>query len=492
MEAFYMKRSICSLLSVAMMLSAVTGCSQTVSETEADEISEVESAVETASGDRIIPFLGGYTPDEWTPEYNEYLYGFVDLDGNVIYEPVFDSYTYSDDADAYIVKGDENGVIKYGILTADGEHFTGLIYDGAWKTTGEDDLCFFVSTVDGDEITVTSIDSNLEMLDVNTITLDPDALPFDIETSEICVQYLREGRAVITDNSVFYNMRYVVDTTTGEVIYTEPGFADAKIFGDFIIEQDVSGQGIVVYDMDGNVLIDDIEAYSGQINDDSYMVLEDGDLNIYDTSWHIKTSMFVGENAVAMTSFGNIAVCVNGSTKLYDQNLQYICDVDDVDLNAGQYLRDFHGFGQGDMFFNALYPTDEIINMNTGARMAEEDGFFSSFEGGYIISDNVSNGNDPVKRWRVYDGNFNLLLADNGMADIVTDQITNDVYVVSLDGDTMTVYSLPDGEVLFETTDYSSNYLYAYDGMFYGSDTNTTFLLNSNGEAVFEYEVGNA
>lgn len=42
------------------------------------------------------------------------------------------------------------------------------------------------------------------------------------------------------------------------------------------------------------------------------------------------------------------------------------------------------------------------------------------------------------------------------------------------------------------TTDYSSNYLYAYDGMFYGSDTNTTFLLNSNGEAVFEYEVGNA
>ncbi len=130
--------------------------------------------------------------------------------------------------------------------------------------------------------------------------------------------------------------------------------------------------------------------------------------------------------------------------------------------------------------------------MNTGARMAEEDGFFSSFEGGYIISDNVSNGNDPVKRWRVYDGNFNLLLDDNGMAEIVVDKITNDVYVVSLDGDTMTVYSLPDGEVLFETTDYSSNYLYAYDGMFYGSDTNTTFLLNSNGEAVFEYEVGNA
>ena len=40
-------------------------------------------------------------------------YGFItDADGNVIYEPVFDSYTYSDDADAYIVKGDENGVIK--------------------------------------------------------------------------------------------------------------------------------------------------------------------------------------------------------------------------------------------------------------------------------------------------------------------------------------------------------------------------------------------
>lgn len=287
-------------------------------------------------------------------------------------------------------------------------------------------------------------------------------------------------------------MRYIVDTTTGEVIYTEPGFADAKIFGDVIVEQDVSGQGIVVYDMDGNVLIDDIEAYSGQINDDSYMVLEDGDLNIYDTSWHIKTSMFVGENAVAMTSFGNIAVCVNGSSKLYDQNLQYICDVDNLDLNEGLYLRDFHGFGQGDMFFHALYSTDEIINMNTGARMAEEDGFFSSFEGGYIISDNVSNGNDPVKRWRVYDGNFNLLLDDNGMAEIVVDKITNDVYVVSLDGDTMTVYSLPDGEVLFETTDYSSNYLYAYDGMFYGSDTNTTFLLNSDGEAVFEYEVGNA
>ena len=84
---------------------------------------------ETADRERIFPNVVGYAEDIFVPENNQYTYAFIDINGNVVCDAVFDKVIYVDSADSYIVRGTQDGVSKYGIITADGSKFTGLIYD---------------------------------------------------------------------------------------------------------------------------------------------------------------------------------------------------------------------------------------------------------------------------------------------------------------------------------------------------------------------------
>ena len=42
---------------------------------------------------------------------------------------------------------------------------------------------------------------------------------------------------------------------------------------------------IKVYDLDGNAVFDEKDAYSGKVNDERYMIAFDGKLIIYDKEW---------------------------------------------------------------------------------------------------------------------------------------------------------------------------------------------------------------
>ena len=259
------------------------------------------------------------------------------------------------------------------------------------------------------------------------------------------------------------------------------------IFGNVITVQDMHGQGITVYGMDGSVLVDDANAYSGRLSNDLYMVAQDGEVKIFDGEWNKTNSLKIGSGDVVMTSFGRIAVAGAFDTKVYDKDLKLINTLDYA-VSGGTYFRDWYDFGEGDMFYDSISGTNEVINLNTGASLAKEDGFYYELKNGYILADNESNGNDPVKKFKVYDKDFNEIMTGEGSADIVADALTNDLYLIIYNDGVFTVYSLPSliRNFSLKTTCYSLNPI---GGKFYGNDREHFVYVDGKGNEILSYKV---
>ena len=140
------------------------------------------------------------------------------------------------------------------------------------------------------------------------------------------------------------------------------------------------------------------------------------------------------------------------------------------------------------MYYDSISGTKEIINLNTGAKLAKEDGFYYSFKYSYIVADNVSNGNDPIKKWYVYDYEFDLIASGEGTADIIRDEDNGDNYLVVNKDDVMTVYSLPSNMKMFAVKFNCSN-LTAVNGRFFGWNKEHFLLCSSTGEALSAYNI---
>lgn len=441
---------------------------------------------------RIIPFVATFAEDQWMPEGNKYTFGLIDMDGNEVCAPVFDSVVRCDELNAYIVRATQDDVSKYGLLSYDGAKFTGLIYDGLCDldVAGKDGTCFYGSVYDNGNLLVKSIDKDFNVITENSIVIDEAALGHDASKAQLTVSFISDERAYLMNRDEFYPEYFLIDTTNGKVLYKGSALdiTEGRMFGDRIVEQDASGKGIKVYDTDGNVVFDNGEAYSWKVCEDEYMIASDGTLNLYDREWNVISSMKIGTKAIVMSSFERIAVCEMTDTKLYDKDLNLIAEYDDVYLGDGTYFRDWYGFGEGDMFFDSISYTHQIYNLNTGARLDKDDDFFYSFEYGYITSDNLSNGNDPVKKWCVYDKDFNLIMEGTGRNYLKQDELTGEVYNFVINEDKLTVYSLAEGEELF-SLDYTGYNIYVIGGRFSGSGSGHFFLTDRSGDFLFDREI---
>ncbi len=513
------------VLSTLILLSSVAGCTATnettaretrnddtdvtiVQSDEPDEtgvtdpsataiipmISDSELKIDYVPEDhgRVIPFLAVYEEDEWMPEGNRYTYGLIDLDGNQICDAVFDSVISCDEWNCYIVRSTQGDVTKYGLLSYDGSKFSGLIYDGLYNIgyTDKNGACFYGSVYSDGYIWVKFIDQNFNEILAYDIKIDEAELGLDAASAQLTVSYIGDGRAYISNRNEFYPNDYLIDTSNGKVLYQSSALemTEGKLFGNVIIEQEADGQGVKVYDMDGKIIVDNSLAYSWKVCSDRYMIAADGVLNLYDRDWNVAASMEILPNAIVMSSFEKIAVGGGFNTKLYDKDLNLIAEHDDIYLGDGTYFRDWHGFGDGDMFFDSISYADTVYNLNTGARIVKEDGFFYSFEYGYIVADNVSNGNDPVKKWRVYDGNFNLVMEGTGDAYTTQDEVTGEVFIYSFEDGKTTIYSLTNGEELFSLDNLIYN-INVVDGRFFGANKTYFFMTDRNGSNLFEYQV---
>ena len=460
---------------------------------EADGPTYEAMAIDFANKDygRIIPNITGYTEDGWEKEKDTAVYAFIGLNGEMICAPLFDYVSYDKNSDAYIVRRTFDGVTKYGFLSSNGAVFTGLYFDGAAaaQNTDDDDLCFYGTIYENGKLWVCPIDTKLEILQPTAVTIDESELSLTAKNSQLSVLYMNDETAVMINRKEFYYKTFLVDIKSGNALQTFDvvGSESCKIFGNVIVKQDIHGQGITVYGMNGSVLVEDAKAYSGKVTDELYMVASNGELNIYDADWNKVNSMEISSDDLVMTSFGRIAVVENHDTKVYDKNLKLINTLDYA-LGGGTYLRDWYGFGEGDMFYDSISETNEIINLNNGAKFEKEKGFFYEFSNGYILSDNESNGNDPVKKFRVYDRNFNELISGEGSAYIAADELTNDLYLFVLTDGVYTVYSMPSLEVKFRirTSCYSLNPI---GGKFYGNDKEHFVFVDGQGKDILCYEI---
>lgn len=439
----------------------------------------------------IIPNIVEFNENAWEKGKDTALYAFINLDGETVVKPLFDYVSYDQNSGAYIVRRTENGVSKYGFLSSNGAVFTGLMFDGAAAEQNKDDdeLCFYGTVYEDGKLWVYPVDIDLEVLEGTPVTINEQELSLTAKDSQLSVLYINDETAVMINRSEFYYSYYLVDIKSGDVLqkFDIRGSKNVNIFGNVITVQDVHGQDLTVYGMNGSVLFEDPKAYSGKINDEYYLAASDGELGIFDVNWNKINSMKIPSDAAVMTSFGRIAVTGTDDTKVYDKDLNLINTLD-YPLSGGTYLRNCYDFGEGDMFYDSISGTREIINLNTGAKLEKEDGFFYEFKRGYILADNESNGNDPVNKYRVYSKDFKEIMSGEGTADIVEDLFTGDLYLIIRNDDVFTVYSLPSMNKLFslKASCFSLN---PADGRFYGNDRENFVLVDSTGKELLNYKV---
>ena len=518
-----MKR-ISSLLLAILLIASIVGCTDThvAIEESSDETSTSQTSESTTTSDssvdeiayeepdekmprfepmdidfvpadsgRIIPIVTEYIEDRWFKENNNAYYSFISLDGEYVSGPFFDWVSYSDEANAYIVRRTSGGISKYGFLSEDGALFTGLVYDGAACAMGNapDNVCFYGTNYADGRLWVSSIDKRLNVVDSVKITCDEKELSLKAKVAQLSVIYINDRSAVMINRNQYYYSIMLVNRTSGELLYNDrdAGLNDVCIFGDIIIEQFFRGRGIKVYDMDGHVILHDENAYSGKVTEDRFMIARDTELEIYDTNWQIVSSISIPSGSEVMTSFGQIAVVDGKQTLVFSKDLALVNKLD-YSIGDGTYLRDWRGFGEGAMFYDTITDDAELINLNNGARMYKESQFSYEFKEGYIIATNMNYGNVSTEEWRVFDQDFNLLISGEGTIDAICDEISGDVFIVVEHDGMLTLYSMPELEEMFS---FAGNIwtLKVTDGRFHCWDTDYFILLNSSGEEIVTYNI---
>ena len=126
----------------------------------------------------------------------------------------------------------------------------------------------------------------------------------------------------------------------------------------------------------------------------------------------------------------------------------------------------------------------------SGASMPSDEGYFYSYEAGYVIADNRGDGNTLDHRIRVYDENLNLILEVEGYGDTFTDEVTGEHYLSYISDGVTTVFSLDRCEEMF-TLDGDCGYYvtWAYDGAFVLTDRDNYNIYDPDGEVVFSCSI---
>lgn len=455
---------------------------------------DVEPDIEPvySEGGMIVPFLAEYIEDEYMPEYNEYLYGFTDFEGNVVYDPQFDSVQFVETMNVYIVRSTEGETSKFGILSADGSMITDLIYDGAHYEQGMDE-----SDPEG-QINLTLYEAgvlhtsifkngNLEVSD--DIVIDEDALPYDAATSNLTLCHMSYGGAIVQNESEFYPHRVLIDVTNGEILRDfDSAFGDEILFGDMVIETEIHGD-VTVYDMTGECVFDEHDATGFRLTPYRFLITFDGELQIVDMEGVVRASMDIGSNAFVDSGAGLIVVCENGNTTIYDEDLNEITEAGVYDIDYGYCPGRWDEDPNGEFFF-VSFESDVITNLMTGDSMPVEEGYYYSYEGGYVFANNRSDGNTDDHRWRVYDSSLNLIREEEGYADICEDRVTGEEYIIGYNDGLTTVYSLDTCDTVFEMEgDYGLYLAKIYDGVFGLTDMSEYLFADMNGEVFFSCEI---
>ena len=459
-----------------------------VEPSEPDVQPDVESIASVLPDGFITPFMAEHIPDEWMPELDQYLFGMIDLEGNVIYEPQFAFVNYIDSCGAYIVGGDVDGSMCYGIMNDDGLDFTGLIYDGAFYDIGktEDESGhFYMTTYNNGILHVTSYD-DLDLTDDDIdITVDEESLPYEATNLAVC--HMDMNGALIRDCSEFYPHNVLIDVNTGELLHDfAESYGDELIYGDLIIDADNISNTVQIYSYDGELVFDDDDATGIYLDTYRYALAFDGSLTIIDREGNDHASVMIDPNATVDQGCGVIGVTDGDGTTFYDEDLNVIAQDSNVDLDDG-YLSGRFSEGSGDNIIFVSFGDDTITNVMNGAVMDANDDLFYSHERDYIFANDTGNGNLSEHHWYLYDNEFNLLLEGDDYGNVLYDSFTSDMYVSEYSDGVTTLYSLRTYEPLLEADGRCS--VRIINGSFLLTGEDEVRLFDSNGDLVYSSSI---
>lgn len=443
------------------------------------------------TGEFIVPYLAEYYPDEFVPENNEYVYGMVDLDGNIVYEPRFSSVQYIEDCNVYIVRGESDGQPKYGLMRGDGSVFTGLNFDGAYYDPDDFENAygeFLMSNYNDGILHVTHYDNDVMILHDDTdITIDESVLPYT-GAPALGVRHICGNGALITDCNEFYRHSVIIDITTGQLLHDfDQPYGGEFVFGNAVILNNTISGGVYIYDFNGECIFEDDDATGLKLSDYEYAVASGNTLEVFTRAGFSGDEITISSNAQVDMVGGLIAVSSGDTTTFYDEELDVVYETDYINLDRG-YMPGRYTGNPADIFF-VSYDEDTITNILTGDSMDTVTGYYYSNYGDYIFAENRGDGNAEVHDWYLYDSNLNLIFTDEGYASVYEDEFTGGHYLIASNNDVTSVYSVESEELMFTIDGNFAHYTVSiYDGVFYLTDGSTCYLINSAGETLFSYD----
>ena len=444
----------------------------------------------------IFPYTESCTdlsaPNDWESNYL-FQIGFVDQDGNVICDPVYNAAGLLTNANVYVVgKYDDNGHMQYGLISLDGNAGTGLDYDGYYEVPGRthDSAGYiYMSNYEDGILTVDYYDNEINtIIDQAQITLNTDNLGYYTDDMEIKVEKIYEdsNRAVVMvwEDSYGPVGDFLIDTETGDVLASMESWLRPFLTDSMVISNDPY-EDLVIYDLDGNNITRDY-VKAGDINGEKVALFTYERVDVVDNEGNITASTSLDGSLEVDVSNGKILVGTMDGIKIYDQDLNLLTTAQGHYLGYGYTVDDFYNYTDCDVVL-VEYETAQITNLMTGASANYNDELFYTGENGLITA--ADNGTF----YTIYEYSLDNVMAGMAEATLIRDRVTGQLYIVEVNGSDLTK--------LYEVNGTDAVMLYQYDGavniydceivngILVTSDDQMTedMILDQDGNVIFDY-----
>lgn len=418
---------------------------------------------------KIYPFLG--VDNERTYYEGEKIYGFVDQNGKIICDPVFNGIGRLDDGSytvwQYVTDSKSDNLdYRCGVISADGSMFTGLIYHEMYKVDGQ--LYFY--NVESDGITIFSYDAktgktssgkNLKMdtkmlysfytvVDERYVvtcdflgggnhvydgTTGEDVLP---EMDEDGYLYVCNNVLLVADPQIDYRMRlFSIDgNPINEKEYREEPVELPN--GTFLVEDGKNQDFWDLIGKDGKILgsIDnkDHTILDMEVSDDYIIAVKEASIDLYDLDLHLVKTVETEKNTSCYFLTPPSAYFTGEEmTRLPSDPIVEIVP-DDRNPN--------------------YYHSKALLNLKTETGLTFESDFDCDIMGSRILLRYTGDRNNEGAKWKILDSSdFHVISEGTGYVEAIEDEATHEFYLVSSLTDTsaeIKVLSVEDGKVVFE------------------------------------------
>ena len=411
----------------------------------------------------VIPFLG--VDNETNFVEGQKLYGLMDQNGRIICDPVFDDAYYLEDGSLVVIKrvvGSSDDLTDYriGLISKDGSHNTGLIYDSGSvyniRSNGE----FYKTEKNG--ITLYKYDPSTGQVGSGKF----------LKMSDMEKMYCFEG--INSDRYIrcadyFDDNFSLFDGATGEDIVPslDSKFDSWSILGNFILgrEKDAPGKNTkAIYSFDGKALSDNCYLNSNNLWGTDYMMLartESKDPGITDDLSHYDYWDLVDKDGKVLTTIENKSHgiedirCVNetllvkysNAIELYDFSGKLLKTVDHKwpdlictpEFPSGTH-DDWLKSEKVPMVVYSSYNETKLYNLETGASAEFGEEYYVEYAGENIL---LTGKEAENLRWKLLDGsNLTLITEGESFIGVSKDYADGKFYLVSTLGEGAYAYEL--------------------------------------------------